>query len=311
MSSRGCECTKSLSKPRSKKKKKKTQRMANLRVQKKKKKDTKNGQHSCPKKQQQTKDTKNGQHLFAPQSEHLCPKTLAQEHKEWRSFVSKNSRSRTQRMANICLRPSLCRAAPVLKTALRGNLLVRKEKLSKPLLRDTRKNRYLGQHQLAYQQVPTPQNALSTNLPISRSTPPKTALSYNLPISRSTSPKSPLKNAKNGQYLCPKMVAQEHKEWPIFMSKNGQPNFSIEPGPGHPLAVACVSSLQPLAASEANTHTQVFLYDRRCYDIVYLRYGAHIGTLALRLGAVAMLLCTFDTAVIQEHLLFISNYARE
>ena len=73
----------------------------------------------------------------------------------------------------------------------------------------------------------------------------------------------------------------------------------------------CVSSLQPLAASEANTHTQVFLYDHRCYDIVYLRYGAHIGTLALRLGAVAMLLCTLDTGVIQEHLLFITNYSRE
>ena len=72
--------------------------------------------------------------------------------------------------------------------------------------------------------------------------------------------KSSLKNTKNGQYLC---------------QKNGRPNLSIEPGPGHPLAVACVSSLQPLAASEANTHTQVFLYD-----------------------TVAMILFTLDTALI-------------
>ena len=182
-----------------------------------------------------------------------------------------------------------------------------------------------SKRQLAYQQVNTPQNRSEhqpayqqVNIPQNRSEHQfaykhvKTALSTNLPISRSTPPKPPLKNTKNGQYLCPKMVAQKtQKNANIYVQKNGWPNFSIEPGPGHPLAVSCVSSLQPLAASEANTHTQVFLYDHRCYDIVYLRYGAHIGTLALRLGAVAMLLCTLDTAVIQEHLLFISNYARE
>ena len=42
-------------------------------------------------------------------------------------------------------------AASVFKTALRDNLLVRLEKPSKTLLRDTRKTRYLGKHQLACQ----------------------------------------------------------------------------------------------------------------------------------------------------------------
>ena len=42
-------------------------------------------------------------------------------------------------------------AAAVFKTALRDNLLVRREKPSKTLLRDTRKSRYLGKHKLACQ----------------------------------------------------------------------------------------------------------------------------------------------------------------
>ena len=33
--------------------------------------------------------------------------------------------------------------------------------------------------------------------------------------------------------------------------------------------------------SEANTHTRVFLYERRCYGVVYLGYRVHTGTLAL------------------------------
>ena len=130
----------------------------------------------------------------------------------------------------------------------------------------------------------------------------KTALSTNLPISRSKQLWAT--TCLSAGQPPPQSSAQEHKEWPIFVykngrsrtkkngqylcQKNGRPNFIIEPGPRHPLAVSSVSSSQPLAASEANTHTQVFLYDRRCYDIVYLRYGAHIGTLVLRLGAVAV-----------------------
>ena len=77
-----------------------TQRIANIRVLKTPLKNTKNGQHSCP-------------------------KTPAQEHKEWPTFVSKNPHSRTQRMANIC--------------ALSTNLLVSLETGAKKPYRPTSK----------------------------------------------------------------------------------------------------------------------------------------------------------------------------